>query len=386
MGGSRESLARPPRRCSAPLIPPIWAETAESIAYDSATWPPPIALVCGPGNSGKSTFSRLLLNTLLRRYKRVGYLDTDVGQPEFATPGCVSLHIVDKHTPQDLTILCLKTPEKCFFFGDVCAKKDPKAHLNYICTLYDYFLINYHQFEEVDDPGKAPVLPLVVNTSGWVKGTGYVTLVEMLRHMSPTHVVQIRVSPESKNLPSGKFWSDGNQNTPVNVIEIHGTGNDASVRSVSTKREARIMRDIRIISYFRQCLPRDFKISTYTELRRCLASIAPIGLHLSSIKIVHLHCQVPSNMIYESLIGSIVGLADSSLFPTSSRCCTPWCLGLGIVRAVDNSEDRIYVITPVSRRVLERVDLVFQGSVEIPTCLLQVEAPTLLGLSKMKQL
>lgn len=59
---------------------------------------------------------------------------------------------------------------RCFFFGDVCAKKDPKAHLNYICTLYDYFLINYHQFEEIDDPGKAPMLPLVVNTSGWVKG------------------------------------------------------------------------------------------------------------------------------------------------------------------------------------------------------------------------
>lgn len=29
------------------------------------------------------------------RYKEVAYLDTDVGQPEFTAPGCVSLHILD---------------------------------------------------------------------------------------------------------------------------------------------------------------------------------------------------------------------------------------------------------------------------------------------------
>lgn len=144
------------------VFPRWWEETAETIAYDSSSWSPPITLVCGPGNSGKSTFSRLLLNTLLPRsdrffplsfcyrsywfsvlsfplerdgvwvllglsllaalflirvilkfrvfvknyvemdacrYRRVGYLDTDVGQPEFTTPGCVSLHIIDKQTP-----------------------------------------------------------------------------------------------------------------------------------------------------------------------------------------------------------------------------------------------------------------------------------------------
>lgn len=31
------------------------------------------------------------------RYKRVGYLDTDVGQPEFSPPGCLSLHIIGEN-------------------------------------------------------------------------------------------------------------------------------------------------------------------------------------------------------------------------------------------------------------------------------------------------
>jgi polynucleotide 5'-hydroxyl-kinase GRC3/NOL9 len=44
-----------------------WEEAAEAVAYDSCTMPPPIVAVCGPGNSGKSAFSRLLLNTLLQR-------------------------------------------------------------------------------------------------------------------------------------------------------------------------------------------------------------------------------------------------------------------------------------------------------------------------------
>lgn len=33
------------------------------------------------------------------RYKRVAYLDTDVGQTEFTAPGCLSLTVVDKITP-----------------------------------------------------------------------------------------------------------------------------------------------------------------------------------------------------------------------------------------------------------------------------------------------
>ena len=32
------------------------------------------------------------------RYKKVGYLDIDVGQPEFTPPGFVSLHVFEEQT------------------------------------------------------------------------------------------------------------------------------------------------------------------------------------------------------------------------------------------------------------------------------------------------
>ncbi|XP_072966712.1 polynucleotide 5'-hydroxyl-kinase NOL9-like [Typha angustifolia] len=229
-------------------MPPQWEETAEVIAYDSATWLPPIVLVCGPGNSGNSTFSRLLLNTLLKRYKKVGYLDTDVGQPEFTPPVCVSLHIVDGQTA-DLTILCWKDTgevrnlyqilfsyqflyelgflmEASLYFSLdssflVMSERNPEAHLNYIFRIYDYFLSEYSQFCKPDSPGK-PMLPLIINTSGWVKGIGYDMLVEVLQNMYPTNVVSVRTSLESKNLPCGMFWLDGKEKAPVNLIEICG--------------------------------------------------------------------------------------------------------------------------------------------------------------------
>jgi len=61
-------------------------------------------------------------------------------------------------------------------------------------------------------------------------GAGYDLLVEMLRYISPTHVVQIRVSAESKNLPRGVFWLDGDRNGSAKVIEICAAEKNPSPR------------------------------------------------------------------------------------------------------------------------------------------------------------
>jgi len=49
-----------------------------------------IAAVCGSKGTGKSTFGRLLLNSLLNVCSEVAWLDTDCGQPEFTVPGLSS--------------------------------------------------------------------------------------------------------------------------------------------------------------------------------------------------------------------------------------------------------------------------------------------------------
>jgi polynucleotide 5'-hydroxyl-kinase GRC3/NOL9 len=60
-------------------------------------------------------------------------------------------------------------------------------------------------------------------------GAGFDMLVEMLRHICPTIVVQIRITMERKNLPDGIFWLDGEQRSEM--ITINAPFRDASDRS-----------------------------------------------------------------------------------------------------------------------------------------------------------
>ncbi|KAJ1259121.1 hypothetical protein BS78_10G129200 [Paspalum vaginatum] len=339
-----------------------WQDAAEAVAYDSCTWPPPVVAVCGPGNSGKSAFSRLMLNTLIARYKKVGYLDIDVGQPEFTPPGFVSLHVFEENA-KDLKIVYLRNPKRCFFFGDVCAKRNPKLLLTYIFCLYDYFLKELYCFGEVDNPSNSAI-PLVINTSGWVKGTGLHVLTEMLKYVSPTHVIRVSTTVECKNVPGGIFWINENEgDSSVNLVEIRAAQNPPP--SIKVKKEARIIRDLRLIAYFRQCLPSDFPVSCFDDLVQGFVSIRPFKLPLSKIHVIDLHCQCFSN-------GTIVGMATSASPPLLTECSTPCCIGLGFIKAINVSEDHIHFITPVSQKLMEKVDTLFLSSIALPSCLLQV--------------
>jgi len=112
---------------------------------------------------------------------------------------------------------------RCYFFGDTSSKRDPEAYLNCLFHLYDYFVGKYRCDEN-------EMLPLIVNTPGWVKGAGFDMLVELLRYICPTIVVQIRITMQSKNLPDGVFWLDGGQTGPK-MINIGAAFHDASNRS-----------------------------------------------------------------------------------------------------------------------------------------------------------
>ena len=61
-------------------------------------------------------------------------------------------------------------------------------------------------------------------------GGGFDMLIEMLRYICPTIVVQICITMQSKNLPDGVFWLDGWQARPK-MINIDDASHDASNRS-----------------------------------------------------------------------------------------------------------------------------------------------------------
>ncbi|KAG0495171.1 hypothetical protein HPP92_006165 [Vanilla planifolia] len=349
------------------IIPSSWEEAAEAIAFDSTPFPPPMTMVCGAANCGKSTFSRLLLNTLLMRYRRVGYLDADVGQPEFTAPGCISLHIIDKKTP-DLSILQMKTPERCIFFGHISCQQDARNHSISVFILYDYFRKEFYQIDDFDNPCKT-LVPLIINTSGWVQGTGYDMLVEMLQHMSPSHIVRVCFSSESGKFLNGQCWLKKHQNVPMNLVEICA-GTSSYIQPEIMRKEARMIQDLRIVAYFRQCLPGEMSFACHKEFVDNFASIHPCEIPLSRIKFKHVGCQITTDEVSTSLNGSIVGLVVSS--SDLSGKTTPWCIGLGIIIAMDYSKDQIHLVTPVPLAILRKVDLLLKGTIDIPICLQKV--------------
>lgn len=49
----------------------------------------PVTMIVGPGDVGKSTLTRILLNYAVRMGRRPIYVDLDVGQGQISVPGTI---------------------------------------------------------------------------------------------------------------------------------------------------------------------------------------------------------------------------------------------------------------------------------------------------------
>ncbi|KAK8959747.1 Polynucleotide 5'-hydroxyl-kinase NOL9 [Platanthera guangdongensis] len=125
-------------------------------------------------------------------------------------------------------IYCVHFFCRCVFFGHVSAKQDSKSYSSCVNFLYDYFCQEFYMMREIDNPYKI-LLPLTFNTSMWVKSTSYEILVAMLRHISPTPVVNVCFPSETENFPSGQFWLENSHRESVNLVQIFAA-NESSIQ------------------------------------------------------------------------------------------------------------------------------------------------------------
>ncbi|KAK3290688.1 uncharacterized protein B0H64DRAFT_452003 [Chaetomium fimeti] len=150
----------------------------------------PVIFLCGPKSSGKSTFGRLLTNRLItdragsknRPWSGVMVLDIDPGQPEYSPPGIISLSNIT--IPNLSPSFChpTLTPEegqlRAHAIASVTPGLDPAHYIECVLDL----LTHYQR-------GPDPKPPLVVNTPGWVQGTGLDILTELIMAIRPTEVI-----------------------------------------------------------------------------------------------------------------------------------------------------------------------------------------------------
>ncbi|KAJ2455732.1 Polynucleotide 5'-hydroxyl-kinase grc3 [Coemansia sp. RSA 2336] len=147
----------------------------------------PVYVVAGGQGLGKSTFCRLLTNRLLDRFGQVFYMDTDLGQSEFAASGALSLTLLDSPVlGPPFTHTMHREFVHAVYMGVVSPKNDPDRYVVAIEKLANV----YRDYVGCEQNANS-IIPLVVNTQGWIKNLGLDLHYSLCEQVRPTNYIQI---------------------------------------------------------------------------------------------------------------------------------------------------------------------------------------------------
>ncbi|KAI8905493.1 hypothetical protein EDD86DRAFT_211599 [Gorgonomyces haynaldii] len=286
------------------------------------------AVVIGNRNTGKSTLSQLLCNYT----QECVYLDCDLGQPQFTPYGMLSLLHVQSplfdRKPQMIRSL---------FLGTNSAQYDPDLYVESLTRLVNLYHQSYSH------------LPLVVNTSGWVKAMGLDLLLHLLNIVQPDLIYQMHDFEERET------------NNPKNIPELPLSFETRIQKTPQTlfrsKTNAAEQRQMVLEDYFRNL-------------------VYPYSLSWSSVYIKFMIEDVPFSQSMVALNGSIVGLIhDPALKPAQQVQFHPFqlpmsmehhCLGLGLIRSIDPETQVFHILTPIHPQDLNDVNLIVKASIDTP--------------------
>ncbi|KAI4137308.1 MAG: hypothetical protein L6R39_007354, partial [Caloplaca ligustica] len=179
-------------------LPIDWKTSIAALASQSHIGLPNAMLVCGPKGSGKSTLSRILMNAILTNTSMasqagntstdatcIALLDVDPGQPEFSPPGQISLVQIKTCNFGPPFTHPIASDDGCglirsHHIGSISPNDDPQHYLRCVLDLFHHYRQMLVQY---------PTCPLIVNTAGWIQGTGLELLLGCIRNMSLTNVI-----------------------------------------------------------------------------------------------------------------------------------------------------------------------------------------------------
>ncbi|XP_063851290.1 uncharacterized protein LOC135094814 isoform X2 [Scylla paramamosain] len=186
-----------PRNCFKTRIThirPEWREAAQTVATNWGCGAVPRVVVCGGKGVGKSTFFKYLANTLISTQPDTGILclDFDPGQPELSLPTSLSLTHLTKpllgpaftHNLEEVSL-----HHRHILVGAVSPQFVLEEYVSAVQELCK------------TAGGIEGDLPLLVNTMGWTQGTGLGLMLDVLRLVQPTHVIQIQDRRDARNYP-----------------------------------------------------------------------------------------------------------------------------------------------------------------------------------------
>ncbi|KAE8147557.1 polynucleotide 5'-hydroxyl-kinase grc3 [Aspergillus avenaceus] len=267
------------------------------------------ALICGPKASGKSTFSRYLLNHLLSPAPQtennycntdgVAFLDLDPGQPEFSPMGQVYLaHLRSPVFGPPFSHPSLKdshdgTIIRAHHIGASSPKEDPDHYVLATMDLMDRYRALLASY---------PQCPLIINYPGWIFGLGLEVATWLVRSLGLSDVVYMsEKGPMEVVVPLGQAAQEAM--IPLTTLPSQPTD--------FVSRSSAQLRSMQLQSYFHMSRPAE--INTPLWLDKPLSRTKPFHVQYSGQRqgikgIMVMGSEIDPDLLHEVLDGSIVGV------------------------------------------------------------------------------
>ncbi|KAF2144519.1 uncharacterized protein K452DRAFT_306341 [Aplosporella prunicola CBS 121167] len=336
-------------------------------------------LVCGPKSSGKSTFSRMLLNRMFTVDRdvlkaddhSVFLLDIDPGQPEYAPPGQVSLIELQQPVlgpplvhPSANTGLHQRTI-RSHFIGANSPKDNPEHYVDCVLDL----MKTYQKHIDAD----ATYGPLVINSAGWTVGTGLTILLQLLEQLDITDVVY--TTEEAGRTLDALSKASTTKKARMHILTAQPSGPNAAGRTAAE------FRDMQMMSYFHLGAPKQrdpFQTWDATPLSGRRPYVLQYGengcdfLGIMALGEAVTPCTL-SNILNGAIIGIAVLDAESETVLAAS--------GLDIARTPDEnlpylvSRDGKGQMEPLDPRTCRLIGLALVRSIDVKTQTLHIISP-----------
>lgn len=269
-------------------------------------------LVCGPKGSGKSTFSRYLLNHLLspapqtdasqnqtQNSDGVAFLDLDPGQAEFSPMGNIYLaHLREPVFGPPFTHPTLENSRhgriiRAHHIGAPSPREDPDHYAAAATNLMDHYRMLLATY---------PQCPLIINFPGWIFGQGLEMAMWLISSLGLSDVVYMsEKGPDEVVEPLAQAAGSAR----VALTTLPSQPVDFSTRSSAE------LRAMQIQSYFHQWQPADSPNPVWSDVP--LTRIRPItvsyaGPNQGIVGIMVLGNQQDPDSLRDLLDGSIVSV------------------------------------------------------------------------------
>jgi len=333
----------------------------------------PKLLIAGGKGVGKSTFSRWLTNKLLVQ-SPVVFLDLDPGQAELTIPGYLSVGIIEQPFLGPNFCNVDRKLEMSLYLGDINVANCPGRFIKMTKTLIDF----------VKGDARFKNLPVVVNTMGWCKGVGLMLVIDTIRYLQPTTLVQLHSRFHRKNYPYSLDHStvtaardswDSSSATPkrlsYSLLEFLAVPESVSAKDMRSKDywglpDPRTTREAVLLSYlgktgwpspvYRIPLASLVLGVLHTSVEPC-ALLAVMNLAMVDLcRVEEMYVRRPDNSYQYRVMGNKVPIMSS--------------LGVGLVRNIDMSAGVLYLATNVPSSSLDTVNCLMAGSTRLPDSVL----------------